>query len=98
MHNVMVVFKRESNGTLTEVGSSGQGETTFEQYTQLAPTPGTYVVRVIYFAAVGQAEGVWEMQDSLGQAVLAKRKDGRFSATVTLPAGKVLFDARGAGR
>ena len=52
----MLIFRKKADGSLEEVGSSGQGTTTFEQYTQLAPEPGTYVVRVVYFAAIGPAE------------------------------------------
>ena len=52
----MLIFKKQADGSLKQIGSSGQGTTTFEQYTQLAPEPGTYVVRVVYFAAIGTAE------------------------------------------
>lgn len=46
-----IVVYRKENGTLTEVGSSGNipGET--EEVVLGAPQPGTYVVRVNYFAA-----------------------------------------------
>ena len=86
----MVVFRKKADGTLEEIGSSGQGETTFEQYTQLNPEPGTYVVRVVYFATPGPGDPY------KGKVTFAPSKQAEggtkepYSLTCEDPEGKVL--------
>ena len=46
------VYRREADGSLTEVGGSGNFVGEKEKATINAPTPGTYVLRVINFASV----------------------------------------------
>jgi hypothetical protein len=46
------VYRKEADGSLTEVGSSGNFVGEKEKVTINAPTPGTYVLRVINFASV----------------------------------------------
>ena len=46
------VYRKNADGTLTEVGSSGNFVGDKEKATINAPTPGTYVLRVINFASV----------------------------------------------
>lgn len=46
------VYRRNADGSLTEVGSSGNFVGDKEKATINAPTPGTYVLRVINFASV----------------------------------------------
>jgi murein tripeptide amidase MpaA len=46
------VYRKEADGSLTEVGSSGNFVGEKEKATINAPTPGTYVLRVINFASV----------------------------------------------
>ena len=46
------VYRKNADGSLTEVGSSGNFVGEKEKATINAPTPGTYVLRVINFASV----------------------------------------------
>ena len=46
------VYRKNADGSLTEVGSSGNFVAEKEKATINAPTPGTYVLRVINFASV----------------------------------------------
>ena len=46
------VYRKNADGSLTEVGSSGNFVGDKEKATINAPTPGTYVLRVINFASV----------------------------------------------
>ena len=46
------VYRRNADGSLTEVGSSGNFVGDKEKATISAPTPGTYVLRVVNFASV----------------------------------------------
>jgi len=46
------VYRKNADGSLTEVGSSGNFVNEKEKATINAPTPGTYVLRVINFASV----------------------------------------------
>jgi hypothetical protein len=52
-----LVVYRNVNGTLTEVGSSAQGNTTSEQVVLTNPPAGDYVVRVRNFTATGTYDG-----------------------------------------
>ncbi|MBA2580486.1 MAG: zinc carboxypeptidase [Thermoleophilaceae bacterium] len=47
----MAVYRRGSDGALTPVGVSGQGDTTFEQVILADPAPGEYVARVFAYEA-----------------------------------------------
>ncbi|MEA2445524.1 MAG: hypothetical protein QOJ12_2816, partial [Thermoleophilales bacterium] len=49
----LYVYRRASDGTLTEVGRSAQGGTTSEEVAFQNPPAGDYVVRVVNFAATG---------------------------------------------
>ena len=46
------VYRRNADGSLTEVGGSGNFVGDKERATITAPTPGTYVLRVVNFASV----------------------------------------------
>ena len=46
------VYRRNADGSLTEVGGSGNFVGEKERATITAPTPGTYVLRVVNFASV----------------------------------------------
>ena len=46
------VYRKDADGTLTQVGSSGNFVGDKEKATIAAPTPGTYVLRVINFASL----------------------------------------------
>ncbi|GAA1448461.1 M14 family zinc carboxypeptidase [Mycobacterium cookii] len=46
------VYRKEADGSLTEVGGSGNFVGDKERATINAPTPGTYVLRVVNFASV----------------------------------------------
>ncbi|MDX6687357.1 MAG: hypothetical protein QOF86_3485, partial [Baekduia sp.] len=49
----LYVYKKDSAGTLTEVGSSAQGSTTSEEVLLPNPAAGDYVVRVANYTATG---------------------------------------------
>ncbi len=53
----LVVYRKQADGTLTEVGSSAEGAGTSETVVVPAPTSGTYVVRAVNFAAAGAYKG-----------------------------------------
>lgn len=54
----LVVYRKKADGTLTEVGTSGNAPATPESVQVLDAAPGTYVVRVINYTSVSPSHTV----------------------------------------
>lgn len=77
------VYRREADGSLTRVGGSGNPPGEKESATIEAPglVPGTYVLRVVNFAAVGQD---WTMTATLRDADTIRTEPGSGPESWTL--------------
>ncbi|WP_372727310.1 M14 family zinc carboxypeptidase [Nocardioides sp.] len=83
------VYRKEADGTLTEVGGSGNMPGSKEHVTVQNATPGTYVLRVINYASITPS---YTMTSELFDAKKVRTKGKRESYTLTCERkdGKVL--------
>jgi hypothetical protein len=70
----LYVYRKNADGSLTEMGSSAQGGTTSESVGVTNPAPGDYIVRVVNFAATGTFNA---------KATFAQRTPANTSVTAT---------------
>lgn len=83
------VLRREADGTLRSVGSSGNVPGEDEEVVLDAPAPGTYVVRVAYFAAATGGYEVRVVRATVTETVTPGRKEA-YELTCETPDGTVL--------
>ena len=84
----MAVYRRGADGTLTAVGVSGQGDTTFEQVVLGDPPPGEYVARVFAYDAPATDPWAGEVTFAGPEPFRAARKES-WRLTCERPRGRV---------